>query len=75
MGAGQKSDYQRLFLDKANRTPIGGYMYGIEPGGVRRNHAGQVSAFARFEDCVYIPPDGGSPVMLGAHEPLPIIFL
>jgi hypothetical protein len=74
MGAGLKSEYQRLFLDEANYTPIGGSIYGIEPGGVRRDHAGQVVAFARFEDCVYIPPDGRPSVMLGAHEPLPIVF-
>jgi hypothetical protein len=74
MGAGLKSDYQRLFLDASNFTSIGGDIYGIEPGGVRRDSTGQVIAFARFEDCVYIPPDGGQPVMLGAHEPLPVVF-
>jgi hypothetical protein len=32
-----------------------------------------VTAFARFEDCVYIPLDG-APMLLGAHEPLPVAF-
>jgi hypothetical protein len=73
MGVGQKSDYQRLFLDESNDTSIGGSIYGIEPGGVRRDSAGRVTAFARFEDCVYIPPDG-APVLLGAHELLPVAF-
>jgi hypothetical protein len=74
MGAGQKGDYQRLFLDETNNTPIGGSIYGIEPGGVRRDSAGRVTAFARFEECVYIPPAGGPAALLGAHDPLPVAF-
>lgn len=75
MGAGLKSDYQRLFLDEHNDAPIGGYIYGIEPGGVRRSSAGQVIAVARFEDCVYIPPGAGQPVLLGRQEPAPVVFI
>lgn len=74
MGAGPKSGYQRLFLDETNDTPIGGSIYGIEPGGVRRDSAGWVTGFARFEDCVYIPPDGSPPVILGSAESVPVVF-
>lgn len=74
MGAGLKSEYARLFLDEANETPIGGGIYGIEPGGVRRNAAERVTSFARFEDCVYIPADGGQAALLGGHGLLPVVF-
>jgi hypothetical protein len=74
MGSGLKSDYQRLFLDENNTTPIGGGIYGIEPSGVRRGRPGEISAMARFEDCVYIPPDSGWAVFLGRTEPVPVVF-
>jgi Xaa-Pro aminopeptidase len=74
MGAGSKRDYTRLFLDESNTTAIGGTIYGIEPGGVRRNAAGQVIAFARFEDCVYVPRDDEHPPLLGGHGLLPVVF-
>jgi len=73
MGAGLKSKYARLFLDESNDLPIGGGIYGIEPGGLRRNAAGQV--IARFEDCVYIPPDGRPAVILGRQQPVPLVFV
>jgi Xaa-Pro aminopeptidase len=74
MGSGAKSDYQRLFLDEHNNTPIGGGIYGIEPSGVRRDGSGQISAMARFEDCVYIPPHGGQAVIMGRTDPVPVAF-
>ncbi len=74
MGVGMKNGYTRLFLDEANTTAIGGTIYGIEPGGVRRNPGGQVTAFARFEDCVYIPLDDEQSALLGGHGLLPVVF-
>jgi hypothetical protein len=74
MGTGQKNSYQRLFLDETNNALIGGSIYGIEPGGVRRDGTGRVTAFARFEDCVYIPPDGRPAIILGSPELVPVAF-
>jgi len=62
---------KRSFLDEHTQTPIGGYIWGIEPGGIRKRGSGDF-LIARFEDCVYVPPEEGSPVLLGRQEPVPV---
>ncbi|HEY7417756.1 MAG TPA: M24 family metallopeptidase [Ktedonobacteraceae bacterium] len=71
MGAGSKYDYRRLFLDEHCEERLGGTILGIEPGGMSRV-SGEV-VVARFEDCVYLSPDG-PPIILGRDKPLPVVF-
>jgi Xaa-Pro aminopeptidase len=70
MASGPKTPEKRLFLDEHHTTPIGGGIYGIEPGGKRR--AEQSLVAARFEDCVYVNDEHA--VILGRQDPVPIVW-
>ncbi|CAN5166737.1 hypothetical protein BH09PAT1_BH09PAT1_4380 [soil metagenome] len=71
MGYGQKSDYERSFLDESNNQQIGGKIWGIEPGGVKT--LGNKLLVARMEDCVHIPRVG-EPRVLGRQNLPPVAF-
>jgi hypothetical protein len=73
MGFGPKNSYQRLFLDEHNPQPIGGQIWGIEPGGIHRHPSKSGVLIGRFEDCVHVPLNG-SPSTLGRDSPIPITF-
>ena len=71
--AGLKVNANRLLLTAKNATPIGGYIYAIEPGGSRSKKSGEGLVVGRFEECVYIPKEGTA-VLLGNQEFLPTII-
>ena len=75
MVRGPKVDEQgrdkRSFLDEHNPAPIRGYIWGIEPGGVRKCRSGDGFLVGRFEDCVYVAPQG-QPAILGRRELVPV---
>lgn len=76
MESGEKSTSERNFLDPNIHVPIGGKIFGIEPGGFRPT-AGNVNSVlvARFETCVHIPQEGaGSVRMLGDTTTLSVVF-
>lgn len=69
---GLKVNAHRLLLNTENTTPIGGYIYAIEPAGSRPKKSGDGIVVGRFEECVYIPKEGNS-VLLGSQELLPLV--
>ena len=73
MGFGPKNSYQRLFLDEHNSKPIGGQIWGIEPGGIHRHLSNSGVLMGRFEDCVHVPLNG-PPSTLGRDSPIPVTF-
>ncbi len=56
--AGPKIKAQRIWLDEDNNAPLGEGIFTIEPGGFRNKKEGIGIVVGRFEDCIYISPDG-----------------
>lgn len=69
---GPKVNAHRLLLNMKNNTPIGGYVYAIEPAGFRPKKSGDGIVVGRFEECVYIPKEGNA-VLLGSQELLSLV--
>lgn len=72
MGRGAKADFQRSFLDSENSQTIGGMIWGVEPGGIKRVGEGKLLV-ARMEDCVHVPLVG-EPKILGRQSLPPVEF-
>lgn len=72
--SGSKADAKRIWLDLDNDQPLGEGIFTIEPGGCRDKRNGDGIVVARFEECIYIPPEGSAQI-LGYAKTAPLAVM